>query len=122
MRRPFVLISAALLAAGSLVSLVAEEDAMETFMKKFHKAPEGTDPICKKAANGTATAEELAGLLEGYEAMAAVPPQAGELASWKEKTAAVISAVKDLQAHKENAGAVFKEAVNCKACHSLHRP
>jgi hypothetical protein len=122
MIRRFSLISAAALAAVSLVSVVAEEDAIENFMKKFHKAPQGTDPICKKAVNGAASAEELAGLLAGYEAMAAVPPPAGDVASWKEKTGAVIVAVKGVQAHKENAGAALKEAINCKGCHSVHRP
>lgn len=122
MLRRFVLISFAALAAVSLTSAVAEESAMGNFMKKFHKAPDGVDPICKKATNGTASAEELAGLLKGYEAMAAVAPPTGEAASWKEKTSALVVAVKNIQAKKENAGAAYKEALNCRGCHTLHRP
>lgn len=122
MLRRFLLLSSAAVAAFTLASAVAEESAMGAFMKKFHKAPEGTDPICKKAVGGTATAEELAGLLKGYEAMAAMAPPTGEAASWKEKTSALVAAVKGIQAHKENAGAVYKEALNCRGCHTLHRP
>lgn len=122
MLRKFFLLGSAALAAFSLVSLSAEEDAIETFMKKYHKAPQGTDPVCKKACNGAASAAEVAELLAGYETIAALTPPKGEEASWKEKTGAVITSLKDLQASKENAAADLKKAMNCKGCHSVHKP
>ena len=33
-------------------------------MQKYHKAPKGTDPTCKKAGAGQASKEEIKGMLE----------------------------------------------------------
>jgi len=99
-----------------------DHEVIEKVMKDLHKAPKGVDPVCKKAADGTATKEELKKLLEGYQAMAKVKPPKGEAASWKEKNGALIAAVKGLQKGAPDAAAKFKEAVNCKSCHSAHKP
>jgi len=46
-------------------------------MQKYNKAPKGTDPVCKKAGAGTATKEEISGMLAAYKAMCAAKPPAG---------------------------------------------
>ena len=128
MYRRFVLpVGAALVAAclvlASTSAVKAESDkATAEFMKKYHKAPKGTDPICKKAGGGTASAEELAGLLAGYQAMCGSKPAKGEVGPWQEKCKALIAAVKGLQAKDATAGEAYKKAVACKDCHSAHKP
>ena len=67
--RPLRLI-VALAFIGSSSALFASE-VIEEAMKKYHKAPDGTDPTCKKVTAGTATADELAAILKSYEAMCA---------------------------------------------------
>lgn len=117
--------TAAVLAASVLVStLHAAEGSNPTkkFMKEFHKAPKGVDPICKKAIDGKASAAELAGLVAGYKAMCSVKPEKGDDASWKEKTTKVLEAAMALQKGAADGAAKYKEAVNCKACHSAHKP
>ncbi len=111
-------------AAASVFALTTAHatEALEKFMKDYHKAPKGTDPICKKAGNGAATEDELAGLLEGYEDMAATKPPQGDLDLWKTKCDELIAAVKGLQAKDESAPEAYKKAVNCKACHSEFKP
>ena len=101
----------------------AEKDSpTKVFMKKYHKAPQGVDSISKKAAAGKATSEELKELAAGYKAMIAAKPPKGDAASWKEKTTKLSSAADALVKGDPDAAARYKEAVNCKACHSEHKP
>ena len=48
-------------------------------------------------------------------------PSKGDLASWTEKTIALKGAADSLVAGKPGALDGFKTAVNCKACHSVHK-
>ncbi len=99
-----------------------DKDALEKFMKEYHKAPKGTDPVCKKAVDGKASPEEIKKLIEGYKMMTTIKPPKGDEASWKEKTGKVYAAAQGLVKGGAEAQAKYKEAVNCKACHSLHKP
>ena len=49
-------------------------------------------------------------------------PPKGDLASWTEKTTALKAAADSLVDGKPGALDGFKTAVNCKACHSVHKP
>jgi hypothetical protein len=91
------------------------------FMKKYHKAPKGTDPVCKKAGKGEASKEELQALLTGYQNMAKEAPPKGDEASWKEKTMALIKSTQGLIKGDAAAQKAYGAAVNCKACHDLHK-
>ena len=48
-------------------------------------------------------------------------PPKGDLSSWTEKTIALKAAADSLAAGKPGALDGFKTAVNCKACHSVHK-
>lgn len=100
----------------------AKQDPIEQVMKLYHKAPKGTDPTCKKASEGKASADELKKLVAGYKLMAAAKPPKGDDASWKEKTTKLLAAAEALQKGEPDAAAKYKAAVNCKACHSVHKP
>jgi cytochrome c556 len=117
---------ASLMAGVLFVSTVKADDAndelIDKVMKDYHKAPKGTDPVCKKAIEGKATAEELKKLVEGYEIMAKCKAPKGDEASWKEKTAKLVETSKALEKGEPGAAAKYKEAVSCKACHSVHKP
>lgn len=99
-----------------------DDQVIKEIMKTYHKAPKGVDPVSKKAADGKATAEEIQQLVEAYAKMAKSVPPKGEAASWREKTAKLHAASKELQAGKLTGLEKFREAVNCKACHSVHKP
>ena len=49
-------------------------------------------------------------------------PPKGDLSSWTEKTIALKAAADSLAAGKPGALDGFKTAVNCKACHTDHKP
>ena len=53
--------------------------------------------------------------------MATQKPAKGDEASWKTKTAALVSAAKDLVEKKAGAADALKKASDCKACHSVHK-
>jgi hypothetical protein len=115
-----------LIAAGAAWQLRAadskDEEIIKDVMKKYHKAPKGVDTIGKKASDGHATPQELKDLVAAYKAIAAVKPPKGDEASWKEKTTKLVAAAEALQKGEADGAARYKEAVNCKACHSQHKP
>ena len=116
---------AILLAAGTLIwcSQAADSsDVIKQGMKAYHKAPKGVDPICKKAADGKATPEELKKIVDCYAILAKAKPPRGDDASWTEKTGKLLAAAQSLQKGEAGATAKYKDAVNCKACHSVHKP
>ena len=47
--------------------------------------------------------------------LAAYKPPKGDDASWKEKTGAIVKAI------KTDNQAALKKATNCKACHNIHK-
>ena len=100
----------------------AGKDAIKEVMKAYHKAPKGVDPVCKKAADGKATPDELKKLVAGYKVMVGAKAPRGDEASWKEKTAKLLAACQALEKGEEGAAAKYKEALNCKACHQAHKP
>jgi cytochrome c556 len=111
------------LSFGLLAADSPEKDnPTKAFMKKYHKAPQGVDPVAKRATMGKATPQELKELHEGYQAMAKAKPPVGEMGSWKEKTAKLAAASAGLVKGAPDAAERFKEAANCKACHDAHRP
>lgn len=119
MKRTFLLLTVAVLAIPAL----AEEDtATKKAMKYAHKAPQGEKKLNEKIADGTATDEEIRKALELYKAMVDDKPPRGEQAAYKEKVVKVIAATEELVAKKKEGVAHYKEAINCKACHSEHKP
>ncbi len=117
---------AGLMAGGALTLQLqaedAKDDAIKKVMKTCHKAPKGEDPICKKAADGKATPEEIKKLVAGYKVLIDAKPPKGDVASWKEKTSKLLAASEALEKGEADAVKKYKEAVNCKACHSAHKP
>ena len=117
MKRIVLLGTSCLLASAMMAS--AAEGVIADAMKNNHK---GETATCKKVAGGTASASELADILKAYQAMAGAKPPKGTPSSWKEKCDALITAVKEIQAKNPKGAADYKKAVNCKACHEVHKP
>src|SRR5690349_12775103 len=117
---------ATVIAGGAIVRQIqaadGKDDAIKQVMKIYHKAPKGVDPICKKASDGKASPTELKNLVAAYRSMAKAKPPKGDEASWNEKCAKLLSAAEALASGAPDGAAKYKEAVNCKACHSVHKP
>jgi hypothetical protein len=113
----------ALAATTVITSLALAEDPnpIEISMKYSHKAPKGEKKINEKIVEGTATDEEIAKTLALYKAIGDTKPPKGDPAEFKAKMAKLIAATEEVVAKKPDAAAHYKEAVNCKACHSEHK-
>lgn len=107
-----------LLACGTLT--VQADATVKEVMKTYHKAPAGEDPVCKQVSNGQGTEQQIKDLLDAYKKLAKAKPAAGDSDSWEKKTAALISATEKLTKDSKDV-ADYKAAVNCKACHDVHK-
>ena len=109
---------------GLIVSLAAgaadkAKPTIKDVMKEYHK---GDEPLCKKVATGKGTKEDHKKLVEAYAAIADAKPPKGDLKEWKDRTGKLLAAAKAVEAGKPDGLALYKDAVNCKACHTAHKP
>ena len=104
--------------AATLAATEKPKHTTAEIMKVLHK---GNDSLGKKVQNGQGTKEDFAKLVEFYTSLPLNEPPEGGAASWKEKSTAVLEAAKALNDGKEGAVAQYKKAINCKACHDVHR-
>ena len=110
--------------AGATARLVRAADAKPKYaikdvMKTLHK---GDDSVAKRVSDGHGTKEDFGKLVDYYESLPLCTPEKGEKESWNEKATALLKAAKSLKSGEPGALDVYKKAVNCRACHSLHRP
>jgi len=99
-----------------------EPTATEKAMKFAHKAPKGEKKLNEKIVEGTADEADVKKALELYKAMVDDKPPKGEAADFKAKTLKLIAATEEVVAKNPAGVAHYKDAVNCKACHSEHKP
>jgi hypothetical protein len=97
-------------------SRAADDDAEEPKFTVKQVMQLHKDKLHEKFQDGSASEEDKKKLLEGYEALTKNKPPKGAEDSWKEKTEALLKAVKDDDVE------AYKKAVNCGACHSAHKP
>lgn len=119
MKSTITTITLVMLASGICLAAEPKYD-FEEIMYKGHK---GDASLLAKTLRKETTPEEVAKLIEYYEALATHAAPRGDAGSWKQKTEALLKASR---AAKESASdeslAKLKEAANCKACHSVHQP
>ncbi len=113
----------AAIAMGSMAALHAEDDdakakhSVKEIMAKCMKSG-----LCKKVADGKASAEETANLVAMLSELPKNEAPKGDADSWKKKTAAVAAAAKAVAEGKDGAAAALAKAANCAACHKEHKP
>lgn len=117
MRRVMSVLIVMMIFAG-LVYAAGGHEGLDKIMKEYHK---GKTSLVQKAVKGEASKDEIAKLSEAYHQMAKMKPPIGDQADWDQRVAAMIAATDELAAGKPGAGEALKEAVNCKACHKLHK-
>jgi len=93
--------------------------SIEQIMEDGFKGKESLSARISKGQGNDADFKKMAYLTKE---LALNKPSKGDLASWTEKTTALQAAAESLAAGKPGALDGFKTAVNCKACHSVHKP
>ena len=122
-RQRFAPALAAAVALGFVAALAAgaadkAKPTIKDVMKDYHK---GDDALCKKVAGGKASKDELKKIVEAYAALPDAKPPKGDEKEWKDRATKLLDAAKGVQAGKADALAKYKDAVNCKACHTAHK-
>lgn len=87
-------------------------------MKSIH---EGKNSKAVLAPQGKLSDDDLNQMLELYGLMAAMTPPKGDKQHFQQLTGSLIAATKGLLAKTPGADDEFKQAVDCKSCHSQHR-
>jgi hypothetical protein len=101
----------------------AADDKPKYSIKEVMKgAHSGKPKLCEKVATGKASKEEKEQLVAYYTALTQNKPPMGDAGSWKEKTEALVAAAKACLADDKEGPAKLKKAVNCGACHGVHKP
>ena len=107
--------------AGLTVYGAADEKPKLDIEKIMEKAHDKDDGILKVVIAGKATDAQKKELLELYIDLGKNKPPKGDAKSWKTKTEAMVVAAKEVVAGKDEGVAHLKKAVNCKACHAVHK-
>lgn len=93
--------------------------SIEKIMEEGFK---GKESLASRISKGQGNAADFALMASLTAELKLNHAPRGDLKSWTEKTTALNLAAIDLVNGKAGAAVDFKSAVNCKACHSLHKP
>jgi len=116
------LITVAFAAIATTIAVAVEEtNPIKDAMKFAHKAPQGEKKLSDKIIDGTAPEADVKKTLDLYKAMLGTKPPKGDQAAYKVKVEKLIAATEEVVGKKPDATAHYKDAVNCKACHSEHK-
>ncbi len=112
---------AAIVSAGFLTLHAAEKPkhSIEEIMKQGFK---GKMSPASRVGKGEGTKDDFKLLAELTRDLPLNTPEMGDAASWKTKATALAAAGKALADGKPGALELWKEAANCKACHTDHKP
>jgi len=127
MRTVKLFVLTVLAGATAGLGLFAEADGakpkhdIEAVMDIAHKAKKGTPTLWKKVVDGKASEAEQKQLLSLYEDLAQNKPPKGSEQDWKDRTGKMIAAARGVVEGKPGATKTLAKAVNCKACHDLHK-
>jgi hypothetical protein len=124
--KPTVIVAAVVVGLFALVATqlahAADAKAKYTIKQVMKATQKGDDAIGKRVAKGQGTKEDFAKLVEYFESLPLCTPEKGDQASWNAKAMALVKSARALKAGEPNALAAYKQAANCKACHSVHKP
>jgi cytochrome c556 len=109
-----VALFAAVLLLGSSTAGEKDDKPKYEIKEVMKKAMKGG--LCKKVAEGEASADEKNELVEYFTALNLNTPPKGEKASWTKKTATLLAAAKGAAKGDEKALKTLA-SVNCGACH-----
>ena len=92
----------------------AEDLTISDIMKKAHKGG-----LLKRVQAPDASDADKKQLLEFYEALAKLDPPKGDKSEWAERTKAMVDAA---ALAVDDDKSKLKRAVNCRDCHTYHKP
>ena len=123
-KRAHILLVATAAAGAFIIAGCASYDAKPkyTIEQIMDQGFKGKESPAGRVGKGEGSPADIKLLAELTRALPLNPPPQGDLASWKEKSTALAAAGQALADGKPGALEAWKTAVNCKTCHSVHKP
>lgn len=118
---PHLVLAAALIAIASGCASTSQSKATLSVEQIMEDGFEGKESLSARISKGQGNEADFKKMAMLTKELALNKPSKGDLASWTEKTQALQAAADSLVAGKPGALDGFKSAVNCKACHSVHK-
>jgi hypothetical protein len=110
------------LAAGIITGCATTPKPSKDIHEIMETGFKGKESLSARITGGQGSAADHKAMVDlTYQLTLNTPPK-GDLKSWTEKTTALHAAAKGLAAGAPAALDTWKSAVNCKACHSVHKP
>lgn len=112
------------LLAAALVPALHAADAKPKYtikevMEALHK---GEENIAKKVMRGEGTPDDFTKMVEYYASLPLCTPPKGDKAGWNAKALSLLNSAKALKNGAPAGLAAYKQSVNCKNCHTAHKP
>jgi len=118
---PHLVLAAALIAIASGCASTSQSKATLSVEQIMEDGFEGKESLSARISKGQGNEADFKKMAMLTKELALNKPSKGDLASWTEKTLALQAAADWLVAGTPGALDGFKSAVNCKACHSVHK-
>ena len=122
MQSPVKLLAISLATAAFVAGCATKPKPAQTIEQVMETGFKGKESMCARVSKGEGSAADHMAMVDlTYQLTLNTPPR-GDLKSWTEKTTALHAAAQSLAASQPGAMDAWKAAVNCKACHSVHKP
>ena len=121
MQRHFKFLALSLATAALTAGCATKPKPSQSIEHVMEAGFKGKESLSARIAKGQGNEADFKKMASLTKELALNKPSKGDLASWTEKTKALQAAADSLVAGKPGALDGFKTAVNCKACHSVHK-
>jgi len=114
----------AILSLFTAAAVCAEDANHEIIEKVMKEGMKGDDSPHAKVVAGTATPEETKKLADLIHTLTGTKAPVGDQAEYDKKVAALVAGIDAIQGGNKSPEAIaaYKEAGNCKSCHTSHKP
>ncbi len=122
MRKSILTVAGAALLTAGFLSLHAADKPKHSIKEVMEQGFKGKTSAAARVGKGEGTKDDFKLLAELTRDLPLNTPEMGDAKAWKTKTTALAAAAKALADGKAGALEQWKEAANCKACHTDHKP
>lgn len=122
MRKTILTVAGAALLSAGIFSLHAADKPKLTIKEIMEQGFKGKESAAARVGKGEGTKDDFKLLASLTHDLPLNSPEMGDAKSFKTKATAVAAAAKALADGKAGAIDQWKEAANCKACHTDHKP
>jgi len=122
MRKSILTVAVTALLSAGFLTLQAADKPKHSIKEVMEQGFKGKTSAAARVGKGEGTKDDFKLLAELTRDLPLNTPEMGDAKAWKTKATALATAAKALADGKVGALEQWKEAANCKACHTDHKP